>query len=200
MKVVIAGMGGGFPGLDGWEDAEWWQCKQGYMLQRRVDRIYQMDRWADLLRHDVPALIKAYGKLDCPVVLIEPHPEIPKSEAYPIDRVAKAVFGGMRPWFASVISYMIADAIHKGAKKILLWRILENVTAGDYWQQKANFDLLFGFALGRGIEVNITQDSQIGRPYPWQPHLYGYDPSVLHGAENSIINAAIAEIMEMPDG
>lgn len=202
MKIVIAGMGGGFPGLPGWEDAEWWQCKQGYLLQQRIDRIYNMDSPADLRAagHDADAIFGAYAKLDIPVVLLKPHADVPRSEAYPIDAVVKLIFGGGRSWFASTISYMIADAIRRGAKKILLWRLLENVKAGDYWLQKANFDLLYGFALGRGIEISMTADSQIGQPYPWQPRMYGYDPRVLNNPNDAIIAEAIEVIMERENG
>jgi hypothetical protein len=199
MKIVIAGMGGGFFGLPGWEDAEWWQCKQGYMLQPRIDRIYNMDKWADMVTvgNDPQPIIEAYRKLDVSVVLLEKHPDIPKSEAYPLEDVRKYFFGDGRAWLASTISYMLADAIQRGATEILLWKILEDVTAGDYWLQKANLDLLFGYGMGEGVTFSVTNGSQIGKPYPWQPWLYGYDDRILNNPRDKIIATAMAACMEL---
>ena len=58
--------------------------------------------------NDLGEMIAAINKLRCPLVAPFKYEEIPLSEAYPLDEVAKT-FG--KPYFSNTIAYMIAYAL-----------------------------------------------------------------------------------------
>lgn len=101
-----------------------------------------------------------------PVMMQEACPELRRSSAYPIGSVEK-VFGR---YFTSSISYMIAFAIACGFREISFFGV--DMKGGDeYVYQRPCAEYLIGFALGRGIKVNIPEHSDLLK----STYTYGYD-------------------------
>ena len=71
---------------------------------------------------------------------------------------------------------MLADAIRMGYEKIIIHRIHEHKWARDYIAQKAGLDFWCGYALGRGIIIEVSSDSALIGPYFWELDMYGYSP------------------------
>jgi len=139
------------------------------------------DRWFEL-HHD--RFYRARGeertakhaenlaKLGIPVYLWEPHPEIPKSVAYPKEAVLKE-FGR---YFTNTISWLLALAIGMGFKEIGVWGVDMAQAHDEYARQRPSCEYFLGVAVGRGIKVYIPPESDLLKA----TFLYGAeDPSPL---------------------
>ena len=151
--------------------AERWGVNTTYRIDPSVTKIYHMDSfdgWPDGEKQKVIAELAA---LDIPVILQKPHPDIPKSEALALDDLIGLV---RITYFTSTVAYMLADAIRMGFERIVLHRILRLPHSMGYIEQKSCLDFWAGVAIGRGIDLMISDDCAITKPYTWQPSLYGY--------------------------
>ena len=61
------------------------------------------------------------------------------------------------------------------AKRIVMHRILTTPWIYEYWEQKPCLDYWMGRAQERGLQVVVSDDSVLGKPFPWQPRFYGYE-------------------------
>lgn len=88
-----------------------------------------------------------------PVYMQRRHPEIRGSLRYPFEAVNAHVFAGVpeHERYGSSGAYMFALAIHLGYRRIGLYGF--DVSEDRYGHQRSNLALLYGIALGRGIEV-----------------------------------------------
>jgi hypothetical protein len=98
--------------------------------------------------------------------LQELHSELEHSARYPIEAITKR-FGR---YFTSTAAYMIASAIHVGAKEIGLFGVNMS-TDSEYMQQRPCCEYLIGLARGMGIEVFVSDGSPLTR-CKW---IYGYE-------------------------
>lgn len=116
----------------------------------------------------------------------EAYPEIPNSEAYPLEEVCDLLFANLFRegnnqkiatvrYLTSSIAFAIALAIYKGFERIELYGI-EMATGSEYAQQLPGVGMLIGMATGRGIEVYLPPNSQM-----LKEAMYGYEgDKVIH--------------------
>jgi len=180
--VIIVGMQGGFP--DPPDSADVWAVNMGYKIQEGITRMYVMDTYAfnDRALDDMVTsggrftisnkqFIEELDALGVPVVGSAAHPAIKMSERYPIEDITE-FFGIV--YFTSTIAYMMADAIYKGYEHIWIDRIMTYPQSADYFQQKPCMDYWLGQAMARGVKVSISEDSYIGRAFPFDTCAYSY--------------------------
>lgn len=190
--VVLAGMYAPYPGpFDG---VEVWGCNLTYKHQPNLSRLYCMDP-IPRFKRKVPDFVQDVNALGVPVVCGEPDPEIPLSEPYPLESVSGLIG---HPYFTSSIAYMLADAIYKGYERIVLHRLLVLPVSGEYMMQKPCLDFWCGLALGRGIQLSISEDSNLCRPYPWESGLYGYSEGVHEELANQTVTSGVIAALRLP--
>jgi hypothetical protein len=147
---------------------EIWALVPMFGLHPRVAPL--ISRWFDIHSHDTSNRHRGWWEWAVQhqprCFLQEPHDDLKKSEAYPIEEM-KSRFG---PYFTSSISYMLALAIARGYRWIGLYGV-DMASGSEYYHQRACCEYLIGLARGSGIQVEIPEGSALLRS-PW---LYGYD-------------------------
>jgi hypothetical protein len=103
-----------------------------------------------------------------PVYMQERNEYVPQALVYPFETMV-AKFG--RNWFSSSIAFMMAYAIHLGAKEIGIFGVDMAAPSEAYSAQKAGCIRFIEIAKERGITVTIPLDSCLGK----QPPIYGYN-------------------------
>lgn len=107
-----------------------------------------------------------FGKCGDKLTLAHPCAELPFAKIYPIEEI-KTKFGN---YFTSSIAYMIALAIHEGAKEIGLWGI-SMLADEEYARQRPCVEYYIGMAQGKGINVVVAEESPILR----SERMYAYE-------------------------
>lgn len=203
-KVVLVGMYA--PYLGPTDGAEVWGCNLTYRHQPNLTRLYALDGMETVLLKINPKFVEEADALGIPVLLQVPHEGIKQSTGYPLFNVLKFFFGDKpRPellhhaYFTSTIAYMLADAIRHGFEEICIHRILVSPKSAEYYCQKPCLDFWAGIALGKGIKLLISEDSNICRPAPWEHGLYGYYHPSHEDANNSVVTGVRAALMCIPE-
>jgi len=120
-------------------DVEWWMAncmehrpwhKPDYQYLRHIDRVNEME---------------------VPYITLKHYPEIPLSEAYPIEEIVKEF---NVDYFTGGIDYMLAYAIWKKVKKIDIYGV-HTVYDDEYAYQKCSLEFWIGVAIGRGIKITV---------------------------------------------
>ncbi len=102
-------------------------------------------------------------------------PDCPTNKVYPIDTIVHNLFRNFKrgeavnKYFTSGPGYALALAINLGYKKIMFYGI-EMESNSEYIYQRDGIGLLFGVALGKGIEIVIPKESMM-----FFAPLYGYE-------------------------
>jgi len=162
-----------------WPGAELWgvtRCNVLYWHESLTD----WTRWFDIhpveptdyhrgIRAKRPEAWEWYTRQDTtrPIYLLEPHPEVPASVAFPRERVQTAL---QSTRFTVSVDWMIGLAICEGFQRIVLNGIGTRFEP-DF--QFAHQGILYwiGFAEGRGVEVVIEGPSCYAMP----EKVYGYE-------------------------
>lgn len=152
LKVAIVGMSDSCE-LAPWGDPSWqkWGLPWHDGYWPKFDRLFEM--------HDMRLLTgehskRRYGYLE---YLQECDVPLYTQENYPIDEVAETI-GAY--YFNSSIAYMMALAIHEGAKEISIFGV-DMKGDDEYGYQRPNMEYLIGLAREKGIKVNILEDSPL---------------------------------------
>ena len=192
-KVIIVGSFA--PYRDDPLGAEIWGVNFAYRHQQNVTRVYAADPMKGLIDLD-EGFVQDLNALDIPVYLQEEHPDVPKSRTYPLTEMLRVFFNSdpEKAYFTSTIAYMFAHAIAEGYERIRMHRVLVGHLSDEFWAQKACLDFWLGVAEGRGIQVTVSGDSQLGKPYPWQPRLYGYQEGYQEILCNEIVKNAFKTV------
>ncbi|KAF0156303.1 MAG: hypothetical protein FD189_1108 [Elusimicrobia bacterium] len=176
---------------------EIWTVNYGYRNQADLARLYVL--------HDIGHFFRTPGRKaeflrevnggGFRVILREKCPEIPRAERYPIEDVLAAL---PYPYFTSGLAYMLAAAIRERADVLRLHRIHVMPGAAEYLAQKANAEFWLGLAIGQGIRVELSVDSDLLRAYPWDTPLYGYAPVLTDAVVPRAITRAVRENLGTP--
>jgi hypothetical protein len=193
MKTVILVCQQG-PSLGPHEGEDRWGVNTTYRIDPNLTRIYHMDSFDEYPPDERQRIISELATLDIPVVFQEPHPDIPKSEALPLGQL-RGCFGV--EYFTSTLAYMLADAIRMGYERIIIHRLLRLPHSIAYMEQKSCMDFWAGVAIGRGVKLEISEDSSIAKPYPWQPSLYGYVAQGKGSIASALVASAIREALRL---
>lgn len=107
-----------------------------------------------------------------PVYMLEEHPDLPESIAYPIEEVTKFMqpYHPHGPYFPSTHAYMIALALMEGFKGIEIYGFTMG-TAKEKGAQRAGVEFYLGLAMGLGLKVGMPEEEWFVR----HDHMYGYD-------------------------
>lgn len=154
MKELIL-LGGGASRKECPYDAEVWAVSSVLSLPdiipANISKVFGFDLYPEVEKH--LKIAKEYG---IPIVSIRNYAD----EPYPLDEITKK-FGTnyLRP----SMSYMIAMAIYEGYERLKLY----GTDQGPEWKYIANrpyVTLWIGMALGRGVKVEMTENSLLMDP------------------------------------
>lgn len=161
-------------------DCEIWGVNQLSRFIPREDRHFQIHRdWNDALHWAPNTDQEAWIKhAPIPTYMIQHHPELPNSVAYPVDWVKeklglagdKDIPGSGIDYFTSTIAFMYALAIAEGFERIGIYGI-DLVIGREYHFEKACVEFYMGLAHGRGIHI----DKPVNSALLWQSHRYGWE-------------------------
>lgn len=142
----------------------------------RVDAIFQMHAeaiWRNPDNHTNPQNAAWLMSGNTPTIFMQGQfADVPRSEAYPLERVCTALLAGYfeQRYFTSSVAYALALGIYRGYGAIELYGVeLENDT--EYRYQRESYAFWTGLAVGRGIKV--TANSKL-----FDQPLYGYEGDV----------------------
>jgi hypothetical protein len=109
---------------------------------------------------------------DVPVWMQRRFDRYPTSEAYPLDEIARDVFGDWPDdlMFGSSIAYLLAAAIHERPDEIATFGV---DLKDNHDHERPNIALLIGIGLGRGIRMT-TQRSVLEMTRDRYPVRYGW--------------------------
>ncbi len=148
LKVAIVGLSESSRHLVPWDDPEWHLWGLGWDAER-----YSFHRTFEM--HDMTDLEKIYGvALPSYLEKLRECSGLTTAENFPFDAVAEDV----GDYWTSSVGYMLSLAIHKKPEEIAVYGVDAN---DEYGYQKPNLEYLIGFARGRGIEVNIPEQSPL---------------------------------------
>lgn len=186
MKICLMGSAPSSIALAPFGDPEWkiYGCSPGlYASVPRVDAWFEMHRWEPPVIGK-PHLQKAWfspeyvawmAGLKCPVWMFQKVPEIPTSDAYPVDLMVTK-FGNYfmtssLSWmFAMAIDQILLDREKNGERtpwtdKIALYGV--DMSATEEWgYQRAGCHFFANLAHNLGIEVVVPPESDLLRPMP----------------------------------
>ena len=131
-------------------------------IEKFLDTAVREVRYVKAFRMEVEKI----AKKGIPVMIQEPHPLLPHGVVFPIDEMPFR-------YFTNTIAFMIAYAIHQGAD------IIDLYGAPMYYEEEYVFErpcieFWLGYAMGKGIEVNVHKPSYILTTAP-NYGVYAYD-------------------------
>lgn len=169
MKVCIVGSAPSSVKLQPYQDPSWkiWACSPGSTAHlQRVDSFFELHRWEPTQPWFDINYRMYLANLKCPVYMVDPITEIPSSVAYPKNEMIEK-FGAF--FWTSTISWMMALAIHQGAKEITFAGI--DMSAQEEWNfQRSGAHFFIHTARELGIKVTAPPESDLLRP----PPMYGF--------------------------
>jgi hypothetical protein len=148
---------------------------------KRADAVFQMHLeaiWRNPQNRNDPNHCAWLMSGDTPTVyMLDAHPDVPKSEKYPLDEIVSELLPAFmwqsvsgysdNKYFSSSISYAVALGIYKGYKRIECWGMEMN-TDTEYRYQRDGLTFWQGVAVGRGIEIAAYTEI-------YNSPLYGYE-------------------------
>ena len=141
------------------DNAEYWVANDLFKL-REPDRIFIMhDLYITQFNYD-RELIKKLNEMEKPVYTLGAYSELKNNVLYPISDVISEFD---LAYFLNTASYMLALAITQRPKKIMLFGIDMSMGSGQEYMrnEKACLEQWIGVAVGRGINIQITPQTQM---------------------------------------
>jgi hypothetical protein len=167
--LVIVGMVEGFPHPT--EDMDVWCINNSYRPQGGATRVYHLDP----VRERDQDFINDVNQMGCECFLQEPHPDIPKSEKFPLDQVLER-FG--IEYFTSSSPYLIAHALMEGYGRIILWGMYKQNDSLEYLPHVPCINFWVGMAAGMGVHISMEPGMSIAKAFPWESPRYGYTANI----------------------
>lgn len=133
----------------------------GKKLVPRVDKIFELHTKA---RWEMRTFV--YNERECPVMMQEHFPEVPKSIPFPKDMILKKY----REYFTNSISWMIALAVEEGYKEIHLYGV-HMATVSEYAYEMPSCEYYIGVAEGKGVKCYVPPAADMVKAN----RLYGYE-------------------------
>ena len=159
-----------------YKDAELWGFNGSDRLVDKSNKHRsRYTRWYELHsreKFEADGDVDNMAQADCRVILQQPHPGVPSSEAFPIEEV-KALL--IYPYITNSITMMIVHAILDGFEEIALFGIDMAIRMGDgpseLSEQRPSVEYALGIAVGRGLSVVIPDACDLLKT----DVIYGYD-------------------------
>lgn len=168
-KIALIGTAPSSIRLAPYHDPEWeiWGCSPGAApIVPRANLWFELHNFHPSEVWYSREYIDKMNSYGCPVYVIKPVPEVPKSLAYPKDDMIRE-FG---PWhFTSSLAWMMAMAIMCEPEEIALYGV--DMSHQSEWEfQRSGCHRFIEIARDRGIIVTLPMESDLHRP----PALYGF--------------------------
>jgi len=143
------------------EKAEYWGCNSVYKA-REIDRLFIMRNLYVTQFNKDKEILKNINEKDFPVYTLGEYREIKNNIRYPMEEMIKEY--GIAHFLTS-ISYMLALAISQKPKNLFLLGIdMEFGVKIEYLRdEKGCIEYWLGVAVGRGININLAQESTLMR-------------------------------------
>jgi len=193
-KVVLVGMIEAYNEDDA-GDIEIWCINRAFMRQPGVTRVYFFDNIHQFDQEFIDGLNDLPE--DVRVICREPWPEVPRSEAFPLNEVVSA-FNTNIQYFQCTGAYMLAHALTEGLEHIVLCGMYHLHDSIEYFQHKACMEFWLGVAMGLRRRVDILGDTQLTKPFPWSPPFYGYAYQQNETLANQVLAAAYRACLAFP--
>lgn len=161
-KVALIGLSPSTHDDAPWDDPEWevWGLPWDEGYWHRMDRHFEMHDISLVRKRPTEGYLHRLQTLPCCYMQQSYFANI---RAYPLEKV----IGTIRlDYFNSSIAYMLALAIHEGFERIGLWGIELRGRQSEYDYQRPNAEWLLGFAMGRGIDVEVAKPTTLLRFEP----------------------------------
>jgi len=160
-RVAVIGCGGGMmdipAGFERWGLP--WSGDSSY------DLYFEMHGKED------PRIDDAYRRnlkdLEVPILAREKFDDVPNLKEYP-----QGAVDGVGGYIESSIGYILAYAIHEGVDEIFICGVGAPFDH-HYHYQRGNIEYLIGLARGKGITVNVHEDSELLSSC-WPSGIYGF--------------------------
>ena len=170
LKVAIIGLASSTHDQAPWDDVTWekWGLPWDDAGWPKMSRHFEM--------HDMRLLMSDYSRRkegyfdrlkDCPALYTQ--------ENYPFEAVGESI--GQEYWNSS-IAYIMAMAIHEGAKEIAIYGV-DMSGSDEYGYQRPNMEYLIGLARGKGVKVTIPKESELCKFQPTGIKFYDYIPNYI---------------------
>lgn len=171
-KVAIIGSAPSSIALAPYNDPEWriWGCSPGAATKvPRADLWFEIHRWEPDKPWFDAGYINKMNSFDCPILMIEHRPELPKSMAYPKDAILERFAPYASYNMTSSVAWMIALAVYSGATEIGIWGV--DMSHASEWEfQRSGCHYWICRAIEEGIKVTVPPESDLMQP----PTLYGF--------------------------
>lgn len=134
----------------------------------------RFDALFELHAHELlgAGLVDTMRGADCQVYMQHPHPGLPRSLAFPLERITAGLaelLGGRR-YMTSTMAAMLALALDEGVDELGLWGV-DLALDQEYAEQRPCVEWLIGLAQGRGIPVHVPERSALLKA----SHVYGFE-------------------------
>jgi hypothetical protein len=135
----------------------------------RVNRVFFFDNHALI----DPDFVHNVNFLDNARVITRwPDPEIPNSEAYPLDEII-AKYGVA--YFPCSFAYCLAMAAFEGWQSVTLAGCYHVEDSFEYFLHKPAVEFWIGLLMGSGADVTIHGHSMLLSPHSWESEIYGWE-------------------------
>jgi hypothetical protein len=188
LKVAILGTVPNSRRVAPYKDAEWeiWVCSPGNSqgaCPERVTRWFEIHSLVDMLGEENKPWFGPYvdwlNKQTFPIYMQERNEVVPAAIPFPRRPLLEKWGENAKRtnWFTSSIAWMMAFALHLGAKEIGIFGVDMAATEEHYSWQKAGCLRFFEIARDMGVKVTVPLESTLAAPCP----VYGYAESSRHG-------------------
>ena len=161
-----------------WDNKEYdyWACfsvfTQPIVIGHRIDAWFELhpeETW-EQFKDKLLKAEKIYP--DAPIYMQRVEKKIKNSALYPLKEI-QDMTGNMylRKYFTSSIAFMVAMAIYKGYKKIILHGISLAVDEEEYSKQRSCVEAWLNYGLGKGVQYVISQPAALMSCN----YVYGYE-------------------------
>ena len=200
-RIAIYAMIPSYPEPD--PDVEVWSINMAYtrmdLLRHKLKRVYFMDDVAQLQMEAHSSLkrnfISDLNALDAEVYCKCHYEAIPKSHPIPALEMIER-FGS--PYFVCTVAWALAHAIYEKVDEITLAGMYHPHDSAEYMQHIPCINYWVGQALGRDIPVNVFGDSSVGKAFPFESSLYGFEGNELNQVALGFIGACYKAARDLP--
>lgn len=165
MKILILGMGPSREQARPDEYTETWGLpwsKEWHICHR----LFEMHDWrlVQNIFHRPGDYSNRLKSITGTLYMRDARPEFPASVRFPLESIQRTVFGKIAAddYLCSSVAYMLALAIHLRPDRIAVYGV--DVRGKDrFTHQRPNLEFLLGVAAGRGINIDVPDESELLR-------------------------------------
>lgn len=143
-------------------------CAQGM----RIDKVFELHEERTWKNYE--SMIKEYHERFPNTIFYmqREYPGLEFAKTFPLDKIQDSIPNQfLKRYFTNTMAYMIAYAVMTGYKVLNLFGINLCVEEEEYSMQRACAEAWLGYAIGKGVTINIAQPSALLA----NSYMYGYE-------------------------